>query len=101
MDDEESIRELGAELLDSFGYKVITASNGKEALEIYQVEKDRISMILLDLIMPEMDGKQCLAEISRSTPTPRLLSRAVIPRVDRLVAPKRPEQRHSYKNRTT
>ncbi len=63
VDDEESIRELGAELLDSFGYKVITASNGKEALEIYRVEKDRISLILLDLIMPVMDGKKCLEEI--------------------------------------
>ena len=63
VDDEESIRELGAELLDSFGYKVITASNGKEALEIYRMEKDRISLILLDLIMPVMDGKKCLEEI--------------------------------------
>ena len=65
VDDEESIRELGAELLDSFGYKVITAGNGKEALEIYRVEKDRISLILLDLIMPVMDGKKCLEEILR------------------------------------
>ncbi len=63
VDDEESIRELGEELLDSFGYKVITASNGKEALEIYRVEKERISLILLDLIMPVMDGKKCLEEI--------------------------------------
>ncbi|MHB8202151.1 MAG: PAS domain S-box protein [Desulfomonilaceae bacterium] len=63
VDDEESIRELGAELLNSFGYKVMTAGNGKEALETYRVEKDRIALILLDLIMPEMDGKKCLEEI--------------------------------------
>ena len=73
VDDEESIRELGAELLDSFGYKVITASNGKEALEIYRVEKDRISIILLDLIMPVMDGKQCLAEILQVNPNAKVI----------------------------
>jgi two-component system, cell cycle sensor histidine kinase and response regulator CckA len=41
------------------------AGNGKEALEIYQTEGERISLIILDLIMPEMDGRQCLAEIHR------------------------------------
>ncbi len=65
MDDDDDIRDLGATLLIEFGYKVIMAVNGKEALEIYLREKDRISLILLDLIMPEMDGRQCLAEILR------------------------------------
>ncbi len=73
VDDEESIRELGAELLDSFGYKVINASNGKEALEIYRVEKDRISIILLDLIMPVMDGKKCLEDILRMDPNAKVV----------------------------
>ncbi|MGO8878301.1 MAG: PAS domain S-box protein [Desulfomonilaceae bacterium] len=65
VDDDDDIRDLGATLLIEFGYKVIMAVNGKEALEIYLREKDRISLILLDLIMPEMDGRQCLAEILR------------------------------------
>ena len=63
VDDEEVLRDLGATLLNEFGYKVITACNGKEALEIYRKEKDRISLILLDLIMPVMDGMQSLSEI--------------------------------------
>ena len=73
MEDEEVLRELGTELLNSFGYEVITASNGKEALEIYKREGERISLVILDLIMPEMDGKQCLVEILRVDPKARIL----------------------------
>ena len=73
VEDEEVLRELGTDLLNSFGYEVITASNGKEALEIYKREGERISLVILDLIMPEMDGKQCLVEILRVDPQARIL----------------------------
>ncbi len=73
VDDDDDIRDLGATLLIEFGYKVIMAVNGKEALEIYQREKGRISLVLLDLIMPVMDGKQCLAEILRVDPNAKVI----------------------------
>jgi len=73
VEDEDVVRELSTELLDGFGYHVITASNGKEALEIYRREGERISLVILDLIMPEMDGRQCLAEILRVDPNARIL----------------------------
>ena len=49
------------------------ASNGKEALEIYRMENDRISLVLLDLIMPEMDGKRRLEEILRIDPNAKAI----------------------------
>ncbi|MGO8879860.1 MAG: response regulator [Desulfomonilaceae bacterium] len=49
--------------MSSVGYKIITAANGKDALEIYQKDRERISLVILDLIMPKMDGKQFLTEI--------------------------------------
>ena len=73
VDDDGDIRELGALLLNEFGYKVITAGNGKEALEMYQTESESISLIILDLIMPEMDGRQCLGEILRIDPTVKVI----------------------------
>jgi CheY-like chemotaxis protein len=73
VDDEESIKDLGATLLTNFGYKVITANDGKEALEIYRAEKDKIALILLDLIMPVMDGKQCLAEVLQIDPNAKVV----------------------------
>ena len=65
VEDDDEIRELGAGLLNEFGYEVITANNGREALEIYQRDDQSISLIILDLIMPVMDGRQCLAGILR------------------------------------
>jgi CheY-like chemotaxis protein len=72
-DDDDDIRDLGATLLIEFGYKVIMAVNGKEALEIYLREEDRISLILLDLIMPVMDGMKCLEEILRVNPNAKVV----------------------------
>jgi two-component system, cell cycle sensor histidine kinase and response regulator CckA len=51
--------------------KLDVAGNGKEALEIYERQSDRISLIVLELIMPEMDGKQCRAEILQVNPEAR------------------------------
>ena len=73
VEDDDVIRELCEATLNSFGYEVVVAGNGKEALEIYEREGNRISLIVLDLIMPEMDGNQCLAEILRVNPEARVL----------------------------
>jgi len=63
VDDEEHLRNLVTTILKHHGYQVVTASNGKEALETYNREHEKIALVILDLIMPEMDGKKCLAEI--------------------------------------
>ena len=65
VDDEETIRDLGKEILTAVGYKVLTASTGREALEVYAKAQDEVSLVLLDLIMPQMGGKQCLEELLR------------------------------------
>lgn len=63
VDDEELLRSLGKRILERSGYTVFTAPNGEEALSLYNKEKDKISLVILDLIMPEMGGKQCLEEM--------------------------------------
>lgn len=73
VDDEESLRDLGTTLLNKYGYRVITASNGKEALETYRRMADRISLIMLDLLMPVMDGETCLEEILRVNPNAKVV----------------------------
>ncbi len=73
VDDDELIRELGFRILSKLGYKVILASNGKEALEIFRKQKREISLILMDLIMPEMGGKPCLEEILKIDPKAKIL----------------------------
>ncbi|MBW1781800.1 MAG: PAS domain S-box protein [Deltaproteobacteria bacterium] len=56
VDDEEMILDVGRQLLEKLGYRVLTARGGKEALEIYRENKDRIDMVILDMIMPDMTG---------------------------------------------
>ena len=72
-DDDNSVLDLTKELLESYGYDVITAVNGKEALKIFQSRGDSISLVILDSIMPEIDGKRCSAEILRLNPKANIL----------------------------
>jgi len=73
VDDEELVRGLGERLLANAGYTVLTASNGREALEVFQRDRERIALVILDLIMPEMGGRQCLEELLKLDPKAKVV----------------------------
>ena len=73
VDDEEFVRALGQRILEKAGYTVITATNGQEAVGVYKEKGNKIALVILDLIMPVMDGNQCLEEILRLDPRARVL----------------------------
>jgi CheY-like chemotaxis protein len=73
VDDEELIRDLGVELLGDAGYTVLTATDGFGALELYLKEHKRIDLIILDLIIPGIDGGKCLTEILKINPQARVI----------------------------
>jgi signal transduction histidine kinase/CheY-like chemotaxis protein len=73
VDDEVGTREYGKELLQGYGYTVLSASSGEEALEILQGKRHPIHIVILDWIMAGMGGKQCLKEILRFDPQARIL----------------------------
>ena len=56
IDDEDMIIEVAEELFDQLGYEVLTAGSGKEAIEIFEENKEHIDIVLLDMIMPDMSG---------------------------------------------
>lgn len=62
VDDEETVRTIGSEMLRELGFEVITAGDGREAVEKFRVRHD-ISLVILDLTMPHMDGEQCFREL--------------------------------------
>ena len=68
VDDEETILDIGQEMLRTYGYTTITAENGERAIEIYKREKNRIDLVILDLGMPVMGGYKCLMELIRINP---------------------------------
>ncbi len=73
VDDDEVIRSIGKSILSRVGYHVIEAADGRKALEAYRAHEDKISLVLLDLNMPEMDGEHCLKEILKLNPKARVL----------------------------
>ncbi len=73
VDDEPLIADLAKKLLERAGYSVVAAHNGRQALDIYTKERDRISLVILDLVMPEMGGRQCLEELLKIDPEVKVL----------------------------
>ncbi len=68
VDDEEMIRELAREALQELGFEVLTAVNGLEALKIYEDNQDKIRAVLLDLMMPVMDGVRTFENLRKVNP---------------------------------
>ena len=73
VDDEESISEAVSEFLRNFGYDVVTASSGEEALNVYANSDRRIDLLILDLGMPGMGGHKCFREILKLDPAANVL----------------------------
>ena len=73
VDDEKDILEVGEELLEAIGYKVLTAIDGNEAIEIYKKNMDKIDIVLLDMIMPTMSGGKVFDIIKKINPDAKVL----------------------------
>jgi len=63
VDDEEVILEVGKELLEAMGYRVLTAKDGEEAMQVYEKNLDEIDIVLLDMVMPNMSGGEAYDRI--------------------------------------
>ncbi len=68
VDDEEPMQELGKELLEEIGYRVILASDGLQAVQAYREHADEVALVILDLIMPKLDGGQTYVELKKIRP---------------------------------
>jgi CheY-like chemotaxis protein len=68
VDDEPSILKLGEQMLSRYGYTTLAAASGEEALEVYRQGRAGIDLVILDLVMPGMDGNRCLKELLRIDP---------------------------------
>ena len=74
VDDEESIREITRGTLETFGYHVLTASDGTEALALYADKKNEIAVVLTDMVMPFMDGPATIRALQRMNPKVRIIA---------------------------
>jgi PAS domain S-box-containing protein len=73
VDDEDMIIQVGQDMIESLGYEVLIAENGKEAVEIYEKNMEKIDMVMLDIIMPVMDGGETYDKLKEINPDIKVL----------------------------
>ena len=73
VDDEEVVRSVAAEFLNVLGYDVVTAADGREALEIYRNRGRDVDMVIVDMIMPRMGGRECYRALKALDPDVRVV----------------------------
>ena len=73
VDDEQRMRTLLKDFLEKKEYKILQAKDGEEALEIFNMEKDTISLIILDVMMPKLDGWSVLRQIRQTSQVPIIM----------------------------
>ncbi len=74
VEDEEEILELTKRILEKHGYKVITASDGKEAITLYLQHKEEIKVVIIDVMMPVMDGSASIRELHKVNPEIKIIA---------------------------
>ncbi len=74
VDDEAAIRKVTKSSLEAYNYRVLTASNGMEAVKIYAEYKSEINLVLLDMMMPEIDGETTIAILQKIKPSVKIIA---------------------------
>ncbi len=83
-EDEGSIREVTVSTLETYGYRVITAEDGAEAVALYAENMDKIKVILMDMMMPVMDGQTSIRAIRGINPEVKIIAVSGLTEKDRL-----------------
>ncbi len=73
VDDQTPVLEVGANMLEALGYTVLTASGGKEALSVYGQDREKIELVVLDMIMPAMSGGETYAALKEINPEVKVI----------------------------
>jgi PAS domain S-box-containing protein len=73
VDDEKIIRNMARDMLRELGYEVLTAGDGEEALEVFARERPRISLVILDIVMPKRNGPEAFRALRALDPQVRVL----------------------------
>ncbi len=74
VDDEASVREITRQTLEAFGYRVLVASDGAEAVAVYATHTTEVALVLTDMMMPVMDGVTMIHVLRRMNPQLRIIA---------------------------
>ena len=69
IDDEEMILDIGSKMVENLGYTVMTATDGRQGIQIYKENRGNIDLVILDMIMPDYSGKETFDDLRRIDPS--------------------------------
>ena len=73
VEDEKDVREIAVIFLLECGYEVLVAQSGEEALSIWEKNKDKIDLVLTDIVMPKMSGRELIERLLTFNPNLKIL----------------------------
>ena len=73
VDDEEMVLDVGARVLKKLGYTVLESNNGRHAVELYKKLQDKINLVVLDIVMPDMGGAEVYDRLKEINPDVKVL----------------------------
>ena len=73
VDDEEIVRRTAKSMLERAGYTVVVAEQGQHGVELYQVLRDKVAAVLLDMTMPVMSGEEAFRRLKEIQPNVKVL----------------------------
>jgi two-component system, cell cycle sensor histidine kinase and response regulator CckA len=84
IDDEDMLRDVLKEVLEMVGFSALFASSGREGIQLFEENRDRIQLILMDILMPEMSGLETHKEIKALDPDMKFIFMSGFPDKDAL-----------------
>ena len=73
IDDEDLLLTMGETVLSSYGYRVLTANNGQKALDLFYRCSNEIDLVITDLVMPQMSGREVIERLRQHTPDVKII----------------------------
>ncbi len=80
VEDDQILLEATRAILESLNYRVLTAEDGAEALNVYRAQPNQINLILTDMVMPKMDGIELVKALQQQSVPPKVLMMSGFPR---------------------
>jgi len=73
VDDEDLLLTMGQTILSAYGYRVLTANSGRKALDLLTAKNTKVDLVITDLVMPAMSGRELVEQVRRLDPAMRIL----------------------------
>jgi len=73
VDDEKTVLEVMAEIIHDLGYQVLTADSGRQAINLFEKYKDKIGLVILDLVMPQVSGEDVFHTLREMNPDIKII----------------------------